>query len=49
MDKELRGIDKNVYGNNHVGLYAFKLENVKKFDKKVKVKGKLGLWNYNKK
>ena len=49
MDKELRGIDKNVYGNNHIGLYAFKLENVKKFDKKVKVKGRLGLWNYNKK
>ncbi len=47
LDKKLRKIDKNVYGNNHIGLYAFKLENVKKYNKKIKVKGKLGLWNYN--
>ena len=47
LDKSLRKIDVNVYGNNHVGLYAFKLENVKKYNKKIKAKGKLGLWNYN--
>ena len=47
MDKGLRATDKNVYGNNHVGLYAFKLENIVKYDKKIKVKGKLGLWNYD--
>lgn len=47
LDKKLRKIDKNVYGNNHIGLYAFKLENVKKYNKKIKAKGKLGLWNYN--
>lgn len=46
FDDELRKIDPVVYSNNHVGLYAFKLENVKKYDKKIKVKGKLGLWNY---
>ena len=49
LDKKLRNIDKNVYGNNHVGLYAFKLEKIVKYDKKIKVKGKLGLWNYNEK
>ena len=47
LDKKLRKIDEKVYGNNHVGLYAFKLENVKKYNKKIKAKGKLGLWNYN--
>ena len=49
LDKKLRQIDKNIYGNDHVGLYAFKLERIKKYDKKIKVKGKLGLWNYNEK
>ncbi|MBR3898623.1 MAG: ASCH domain-containing protein [Bacilli bacterium] len=46
FDKELREIDPIVYGNNHVGVYAFKLENALKYEDKVKVKGKLGLWNY---
>lgn len=49
FDRNLRKIDPVVYGNNHVGLYAFKLENVKKYSKKIKCKGKLGLWNYNEK
>ncbi len=48
FDKELRKIDHVVYGSAHAGLYAFKLENVKKYDKKIKVKGKLGLWNFEK-
>ena len=49
FDKKLREIDKNVYGNNHVGLYAFKLDRVVKYKRKIKAKGKLGLWNYVKK
>lgn len=49
FDKALREIDSNVYCSNHVGLYAFKLEKIAKYDKKIKVKGRLGLWNYNKK
>ena len=49
LDKKLREVDENVYGNNHIGLYAFKLEKAVKYDKKIKVKGKLGLWNYNEK
>ena len=48
VDKKLRKLDKTVYENNHIGLYAFKLDNIKKYDKKIKTKGKLGLWNYNK-
>ncbi len=29
--------------------YAFKLKNPKKFDKKIKINGKLGIWNYEEK
>ncbi len=40
-------LDPIVYGrNNHVQTYAWKLENVKKYEKPIKIKGKLGLWNY---
>ena len=46
FDKKLKNIDPNVYANNHVGLYAFKLDKIKKYNKKIKIKGKLGLWNY---
>ena len=49
FDKALREIDSNVYCSNHVGLYAFKLDKIVKYDKKIKIRGRLGLWNYNKK
>ena len=41
--------DKNpvVYGrSNHTETYAWKLDNIKKYEKVIPVKGKLGLWNY---
>ena len=41
--------DKNplVYArSNHVEKYAWKLENRKKYDEPIYIKGKLGLWNY---
>lgn len=44
---ELRKINPIVYGkSNHVETYAWKLENVKKYDEPIYIKGKLGLWNY---
>ena len=47
FDEYLKGINPIVYGNSgHVENYAWKLENIKKYDKKTKVKGQLGLWNY---
>ena len=47
FNKELKTIDPIVYGKtNHTSNYAWKLENIKKYDKKVEIKGKLGLWNY---
>ena len=49
FDKKLRKLDSTVYSNDHIGLYAFKLEKNKKYSKKIKCKGKLGLWNYNEK
>jgi hypothetical protein len=29
-----------------VEKYAWKLENIKKYDNPIYIKGKLGLWNY---
>lgn len=49
FDEELRKNDSIVYGNDHIGNYAWKLENIKKYDEPIYVKGKLGLWNYEKK
>lgn len=47
FNNELRCIDPVVYGrSNHVETYAWKLENVKKYDDTIYIKGKLGLWNY---
>jgi hypothetical protein len=49
MDKELKQKNKKVYGNNHVGDYAWKLANPIIYKDKIKINGKLGLWNYNEK
>jgi len=39
-----------VYGReSHIGKYAWKLENIKKYNKPIFTKGKLGLWNYQEK
>ena len=47
FNNELRNIDPIVYGSrNHIETYAWKLENVKKYDEPIYIKGKLGLWNY---
>ena len=48
FDNELRRLNDKVYTNNHVGQYAWKLENIKKYNKPIYTKGKLGLWNYEK-
>ncbi len=46
FNEELREIDPIVYGkSNHVETYAWKLENIIKYDKPIPCKGKLGLWN----
>lgn len=47
LNDELRSIDPIVYGrSNHVENYAWKLYNIKKYDKPIPCAGKLGLWNY---
>lgn len=45
FDKELRKKDENVYGNNHVGSYAWQLDHIKKYENPIPYKGQLGLWN----
>lgn len=47
LNMELKEKDSLVYGHSdHTGIYAWKLDNVIKYDKPIKCKGKLGLWNY---
>ena len=47
FNEELKKINPLVYAkSNHVEKYAWKLINVKKYDKQIPCKGKLGLWNY---
>lgn len=45
---ELNKVNPLVYGNGkHIGNYAWKLENIVMYDKRIPCKGKLGLWNYD--
>jgi predicted transcriptional regulator len=47
FNEKLRKENPIVYGrSNHVETYAWKLNNIKKYDKPIEIKGKLGLWNY---
>ena len=48
LDSKLRKKNPIVYKNNHVGMYAWKLGKIVKYEKDIPVKGKLGLWNYEK-
>ena len=46
--KILRDINPIVYRqSNHDETYAWKLENIKKYDTPIMTKGHLGLWNFN--
>ena len=48
FNDELRKDNPIVYENsNHIETYAWKLDNVKKYDNVIYTKGKLGLWNYD--
>lgn len=47
FNDKLRHINPLVYArSNHVETFAWKLENIKKYDNPIPCKGKLGLWNY---
>ncbi|MBQ3474663.1 MAG: ASCH domain-containing protein [Bacilli bacterium] len=47
FQNELIKIDRTVYGrSNHAEDFAWKLENIIKYDKPIPMKGQLGLWNY---
>lgn len=47
FNNTLNLLDPIVYGrSNHTRNYAWKLENVKKYQEVIYVKGQLGLWNY---
>lgn len=45
--RKLKKIDPVVYGkSNYDETYAWKLENIKKYDEVIYATGQLGLWNY---
>ena len=46
FDDNLRKENDIVYSSDHVGLYAWKLDNIKKYDEPIYIKGKLSLWEY---
>ena len=47
FDEYLKSLDSKIYGrHSRVGEYAWKLENIKIYDKYINIPGKLGLWNY---
>lgn len=47
FNDKIRKMNPLVYAkSNHVETYAWKLENIKKYENPIYVKGKLGLWNY---
>lgn len=46
FDQELREKNKLVYDHNHIGLYAWKLEKIVKYDNPIQAKGQLGLWEF---
>lgn len=48
FNENLKKINPLVYGlSNHTGIYAWKLENIKRLNSPIYCKGKLGLWNYD--
>lgn len=48
FEDELYSINPLVYGKSeHARVYAWKLENVLMYEKRIPYKGQLGLWNYN--
>ena len=47
FNKKLKKINSRVYaGSNHTEKYAWKLNDIKKYENPIPCKGKLGLWNY---
>lgn len=44
--QELLKLDEEVYKES-VNAYGFKLENVKKYDKPIPAKGRLGFWEFH--
>ena len=46
FNKKIKQENTLVYHSNYNDKYAWKIENIKKYETLVEVKGKLGLWNY---
>ena len=48
LENSLYNINPLVYAKSeHPKVYAWKLDNIKVYDKRIPLRGKLGLWNYD--
>lgn len=45
--KKIKNTNEYICGIYEVGRYAWILDNIKVLEKEIKVKGKLGFWNYD--
>ena len=48
FNKYLKNENSVVYRGNDKDNYAWKIDNVKKYNETISINGKLGLWNYDK-
>lgn len=46
LNNNLKKENKKIYEGNHINSYAFKLDNIVKYNNLIKINGQLGLWNY---
>ena len=46
LNKRLKEENIDIYGANHIGQYAWLLDDVTKLEKPIKINGKLSLWDY---
>lgn len=47
LKKKLLIENADIYKNSEIGSFAFKIEDVVKFENEIEVNGMLGLWNYD--
>lgn len=46
LNEKLKEENIDIYGENHIGYYAWILEDATKLEKPIQINGKLSLWDY---
>lgn len=47
FEKQLKQENKLIYQSNYLDYYAFKIEDIIKYQEPILAKGQLGIWNFN--